>query len=75
MLLCGSQGATYILEGKRVGNIYYFQRWIQAIQKFYQLVDSRILTIEGAGAGRGMAAGLVALQEDRFLQELRRVWI
>ena len=32
----------------------------QAMQGFYQLVDARILSMPGAGAGGGMAAGLVA---------------
>jgi glycerate kinase len=59
-LLCGSQGATYIFGGQKGLNPLLFPAVDQAMQKFYQLVDSRILTIEGAGAGGGMAAGLVA---------------
>ena len=30
------------------------------MQDFYQLADARILSMAGAGAGGGMAAGLVA---------------
>ena len=59
-LLCGSQGATYIFGGQKGLNPLLFPSVDQAMQKFYQLVDSRMLTLEGAGAGGGMAAGLVA---------------
>lgn len=58
--LCGSQGATYIFSGQKGLNPLLFPAVDQAMQDFYQLADARILSMAGAGAGGGMAAGLVA---------------
>ena len=58
--LCGSQGATYIFGGQKGLNPLLFPAVDQAMQDFYQLADARILSMPGAGAGGGMAAGLVA---------------
>lgn len=58
--LCGSQGATYIFGGQKGLNPLLFPAVDQAMQDFYQLADARILSMAGAGAGGGMAAGLVA---------------
>ena len=59
-LLCGSQGATYIFGGQKGLNPLLFPAVDQAMQDFYQLANARILSMAGAGAGGGMAAGLVA---------------
>ena len=58
--LCGSQGATYVFGGQKGLNPLLFPAVDQAMKDFYQLVDARILSMAGAGAGGGMAAGLVA---------------
>ena len=58
--LCGSQGATYIFGGQKGLNPLLFPAVDQTMQDFYQLADARILSMPGAGAGGGMAAGLVA---------------
>ena len=58
--LCGSQGATYIFGEQKGLNPLLFPAVDQAMQGFYQLIDARILSMPGAGAGGGMAAGLVA---------------
>ena len=58
--LCGSQGATYIFGEQKGLNPLLFPAVDQAMQGFYKLVDARILSMAGAGAGGGMAAGLVA---------------
>lgn len=58
--LCGPQGATFIFGGQKGLNPLLIPAVDQAMQSFYQLVDPNILSMPGAGAGGGMAAGLVA---------------
>nr|WP_295348880.1 glycerate kinase [uncultured Streptococcus sp.] len=58
--LCGPQGATFIFGGQKGLNPLLIPAVDQAMQSFYQLVDPCILSMPGAGAGGGMAAGLVA---------------
>ena len=45
------------------------------MQDFYQLADARILSMPGAGAGGGMAAGLVAFAGGQISSGIEKVSI
>ncbi len=57
--LCGPQGATYVFAGQKGLPEADFARVDQAMQAFYQLANPAIFDLASAGAGGGMAAGLV----------------
>ncbi|MBL6537349.1 glycerate kinase [Streptococcus suis] len=57
--LCGPAGATYTFAGQKGLSASQFQQVDQAMQSFYKMVNPAILDLPGAGAGGGMAAGLV----------------
>ncbi|HEL2111335.1 TPA: glycerate kinase [Streptococcus suis] len=58
-LLCGPRGATYVFAGQKGLEATKFEQVDREMERFYQLVNPAILTLAGAGAGGGMAAGLV----------------
>ncbi|HFU3843175.1 TPA: glycerate kinase [Streptococcus suis] len=60
-LLCGPKGATYVFAGQKGLAAEEFERVDEELAAFYHLVNPAILTLAGAGAGGGMAAGLVQL--------------
>ncbi|HEL9599265.1 TPA: glycerate kinase [Streptococcus suis] len=65
-LLCGPQGATYVFAGQKGLEATKFEQVDREMERFYQLVNSVILTLAGAGAGGGMAAGLVQFAGARI---------
>ncbi|MGV3080486.1 glycerate kinase family protein [Streptococcus sp. 32226D021BW] len=65
-LLCGHQGATYIFAGQKGLEATNFEQVDREMERFYQLVNPAILTLAGAGAGGGMAAGLVQFAGARI---------
>ncbi|HFI0578106.1 TPA: glycerate kinase [Streptococcus suis] len=58
-LLCGPKGATYVFAGQKGLAAEEFERVDEELAAFYHFVNPAILTLAGAGAGGGMAAGLV----------------
>ena len=61
--LCGHQGATYTF-GKQKGLApALFETVDLAMQRFYEKFSPSILSLKGAGAGGGIAAGLCAFAE------------
>ena len=58
--LCGIRGATYIFGKQKGLEPAKFQDVDFAIENFYRKVAHEILSLEGAGAGGGIAAGLCA---------------
>ncbi|WP_105124816.1 glycerate kinase [Streptococcus suis] len=65
-LLCGPQGATYVFAGQKGLEATKFEQVDREMERFYQLVNPAILTLAGAGAGGGMAAGLVQFAGARI---------
>ncbi|WP_105117416.1 glycerate kinase [Streptococcus suis] len=64
--LCGHQGATYVFAGQKGLEATKFEQVDREMERFYQLVNPAILTLAGAGAGGGMAAGLVQFAGARI---------
>ena len=58
--LCGTHGATYTFGKQKGLNPTKFQEVDASIENFYHKVAPEILSLEGAGAGGGIAAGLCA---------------
>ena len=58
--LCGPHGATYTFGKQKGLNPAQFHEVDDAIENFYRKVALEILSLEGAGAGGGIAAGLCA---------------
>ena len=58
--LCGIRGATYTFGKQKGLEPAKFQDVDIAIENFYRKVAPEILSLEGAGAGGGIAAGLCA---------------
>lgn len=65
-LLCGPRGATYVFAGQKGLEVTKFEQVDRELERFYQLVNPEILTLAGAGAGGGMAAGLVQFAGARI---------
>ncbi|MDW8751569.1 glycerate kinase [Streptococcus suis] len=65
-LLCGPRGATYVFAGQKGLEATKFEQVDREMERFYQLVNPAILTLAGAGAGGGMAAGLVQFAGARI---------
>ena len=59
-LLCGHQGATYTFGKQKGLNPALFETVDLAIQRFYEKFSPSTLSLKGAGAGGGIAAGLCA---------------
>lgn len=58
--LCGAHGATYTFGKQKGLEPTHFHEVDGAIENFYRKVAPEILSLEGAGAGGGIAAGLCA---------------
>ena len=56
--LCGPHGATYTFGKQKGLNSNKFEEVDEAIRDFYEKIAPNVLTLEGAGAGGGIAAGL-----------------
>ncbi|HEM6310500.1 TPA: glycerate kinase [Streptococcus suis] len=65
-LLCGPQGATYVFAGQKGLAAEEFDRVDEEMAAFYNSVNPEMLAVRGAGAGGGMAAGLVQFAGARI---------
>ena len=61
--LCGHQGATYTFGKQKGLDPALFETVDLAIQEFYEKFSPSTLSLKGAGAGGGIAAGLCAFAE------------
>lgn len=61
--LCGHQGATYTFGKQKGLDSSLFETVDFAIQEFYEKFSPSTLSLKGAGAGGGIAAGLCAFAE------------
>ena len=61
--LCGHQGATYTFGKQKGLDPSLFETVDIAIQEFYEKFSPSTLSLKGAGAGGGIAAGLCAFAE------------
>lgn len=57
--LCGPNGATFVFAGQKGLPLSDFDKVDSAMQSLYELINPDIIEHAGAGAGGGMAAGLV----------------
>ena len=57
--LCGQKGATFVFAGQKGLPESQFTAVDQAMESFYQIANPAIFSVAGAGAGGGLAAGLV----------------
>lgn len=71
--LCGQSGATYTFAAQKGLTEDQFGQVDQAMASFYQLVNSEVLSLEGAGAGGGMAAGLVTFANGQIVSGIDAV--
>ena len=61
--LCGHQGATYTFGKQKGLDPALFKTVDLAMQRFYEKLSPSILSLKGAGAGGGIAAGLCAFAQ------------
>ena len=61
--LCGHQGATYTFGKQKGLDPALFKTVDLAIQRFYEKSSPSTMSLKGAGAGGGIAAGLCAFAE------------
>ena len=61
--LCGHQGATYTFGRQKGLDPSLFETVDLAIQRFYEKFSPSTLSLKGAGAGGGIAAGLCAFAQ------------
>ena len=61
--LCGHQGATYTFGKQKGLDPSLFEKVDLAIQRFYEKFSPSTLSLKGAGAGGGIAAGLCTFAE------------
>ncbi|HFR3539179.1 TPA: glycerate kinase [Streptococcus suis] len=64
--LCGPQGATYVFAGQKGLAAEEFDRVDDEMAAFYNSVNPEMLAVRGAGAGGGVAAGLVQFAGARI---------
>ncbi|HEM2815591.1 TPA: glycerate kinase [Streptococcus suis] len=64
--LCGPAGATFIFAGQKGLASAEFELVDKEMESFYKLVNPMLLDLVGAGAGGGMAAGLVQFAGARI---------
>ena len=55
------------LEGQKVCQLCYFLQVDQAMATFYKQANPTIFSLAGAGAGGGMAAGLVTFAHGKIV--------
>ena len=65
--LCGHQGATYTFGKQKGLDPALFETVDLAIQGFYEKFSPSTLSLKGAGAGGGIAAGLCAFAEANIV--------
>ncbi|MBM7642209.1 glycerate kinase family protein [Streptococcus loxodontisalivarius] len=65
--LCGKYGATYIFAGQKGLDASQFEQVDKDMETFYQTFNPSILDLAGAGAGGGMAAGLVTFASGQIV--------
>ena len=65
--LCGHQGATYTFGKQKGLDSGLFEKVDLAIQRFYEKFSPSTLSLKGAGAGGGIAAGLCAFAEASII--------
>ncbi|WP_304948137.1 glycerate kinase [Streptococcus sinensis] len=65
--LCGQQGATHIFGRQKGLSEWLLSSVDQEMRKFYELANPQIFTQAGAGAGGGMAAGLVTFAKGKVV--------
>ena len=70
--LCGPQGATYTFAGQKGLAETEFAAVDQAMRRFYELVNPAILELQGAGAGGGLAAGLVTFPAGKIVSGIEQ---
>ena len=61
--LCGNQGATYTFGRQKGLDTALFETVDLAMRRFYEKLSPTTLSLKGAGAGGGIAAGLCAFAE------------
>ena len=71
--LCGSDGATYVFAGQKGLESDKFAFVDKMMREFYQKISVPLLTMEGAGAGGGMAAGLVYFANGQIVSGIDAV--
>ncbi|MBP2620398.1 glycerate kinase [Streptococcus panodentis] len=65
--LCGPQGAAYMFGGQKGLPDLLFAQTDQAMRQFYELANPAVFGLAGAGAGGGMAAGLVTFAGGKIV--------
>ena len=65
--LCGENGATYVFGGQKGLPDLLFSQVDQAMATFYKQANPTIFSLAGAGAGGGMAAGLVTFAHGKIV--------
>ncbi|MGT2906590.1 glycerate kinase [Streptococcus dentiloxodontae] len=65
--LCGSQGAAYVFGSQKGLPQSERDTADKAMKHFYQLANSKIFDQKGAGAGGGMAAGLITFAGGKIV--------
>lgn len=65
--LCGQQGATQVFGRQKGLSEWLLSPVDQEMRKFYELANPQIFTQTGAGAGGGMAAGLVTFTKGKVV--------
>ena len=71
--LCGPKGATYIFAGQKGLPKTDFAHVDKAMEQFYRQSFPELLDLAGAGAGGGMAAGLVAFAGGKIISGIDAV--
>lgn len=71
--LCGPKGATYIFAGQKGLPKTDFAHVDKAMEQFYRQSFPKLLDLAGAGAGGGMAAGLVAFAGGKIISGIDAV--
>ncbi|MST53010.1 glycerate kinase [Streptococcus alactolyticus] len=71
--LCGPKGATYIFAGQKGLPKTDFAHVDKAMEQFYRQSFPEFLDLAGAGAGGGMAAGLVAFAGGKIISGIDAV--
>lgn len=65
--LCGEDGATFVFAGQKGLSESFFPQVDRTMKHFYQLANPTIFSLKGAGAGGGIAAGLVTFVGGKMI--------
>lgn len=71
--LCGPTGATHVFAEQKGLPKSQFDRVDQNMKQFYELTNPAIFDLAGAGAGGGMAAGLVTFAAGKIVSGIDTV--